>query len=201
MSGHADLTRLGAVDAREVLRLAWDDWFEEPFGGLAEPGEMDAPPQSQDPFADAGHGFGMPAAHDARLWLLLVPCNRPADALAILDWSYSEMAPEVTAALLSSWEERFAAVPVQLQPASVVLHIGAPPTSLAQAHALTAEIAATTEEVLDSDSLDAGAQLLLSPGLPPPTGPCLTNTAWQITFRQQCPAELCASWFVDGAGH
>jgi hypothetical protein len=98
------------------------------------------------------------------------------------------MPPELTAAVLRSWEERFGAVPVQLDPSTVVLHADAPPTSVRQVRALAAEMAAITENV--EDLRDAEQLLLTPPPLPRWAWPHLSTTLWRIAFVQQFPDVL-----------
>jgi Domain of unknown function (DUF4253) len=89
-------------------------------------------------------------------WLLLVSCNRPADVGAVLDSVHSSIPHPVLTGLLRSWEERFGMIPVQIDAASVTLHISAPPTTLEQAEALVAEI----ELAQSSSECPAGQELL-----------------------------------------
>lgn len=72
--------------------------------------------------------------------LLLVPVNRPADAITMLGFIQSEVAsdPDLTA-VARSWEQRFAAVVTTIGPGTLGLAVGRPPGDADQALALAAE--------------------------------------------------------------
>jgi Domain of unknown function (DUF4253) len=72
--------------------------------------------------------------------VLLVPCNRPADALIALGHRPETTDAAELGSVLRSWEERFSAVPVELTPSTVTLAVGAPPTTADQALRLAAEL-------------------------------------------------------------
>jgi len=74
--------------------------------------------------------------------VMLVPCRIPADALAAVGLRTDDgrrVEPAIATAVFRSWQERFGAIPVAFAPASVVLAVGAPPTTRAQASALAGE--------------------------------------------------------------
>ncbi len=125
-TGHADLDQLGTVDAEDFLRRLGGEDFE----GLAAPSTL--PDALADPFAEIND-------KPEPRWLLLVPCNRPADVAAVLDWQYSFVAHAAITALLRSWEERFGAVPVEFSPSELTLHAIAPPTTQEQERLLAVE--------------------------------------------------------------
>jgi hypothetical protein len=66
--------------------------------------------------------------------LLLVPCNRPADAITMLGGLAGEVQAPTISAVLRSWEERFFATAYEVAPDLVKLAVEAPPAS--EEHAL-----------------------------------------------------------------
>lgn len=134
----------GAIDLRTietdpaaVLRAA----SEDPFPGLA-PGN----PPGAVSIADIAEPLELLQAEQgiAAEWsLLLVPCNRPGDALAVLGHEFcTGFTPAQLASVTRSWEERFSAVLVALDPTLTVFAVGAPPRSSEQALGLEAELSA-----------------------------------------------------------
>ena len=119
-----DLRHLGVFSAEEVLHAAWvDATSPRPLGvfpGLAPATVPNAPAQTaRDPFARINPELTFPSTgHDRRCLLLLVPVQRPADSIAALGWDHSFMPHPMAAAVLRSWEERFGAVPVAVEPSS-----------------------------------------------------------------------------------
>ena len=71
--------------------------------------------------------------------LLLVPCTRPAHAVAAMGADCGELLGTVAAIVLASWEERFGAVVTALAPGSTTLVLEAPPTNLEHALRVAAE--------------------------------------------------------------
>ena len=164
------------------------------FSGLAEPSEL-----AQSPTADPFEAVSDDAQRES--WrpprrLLLVPCSRPADVLAVLGWDYSQLPAPLIAAVLRSWEQRFAAVPVELEPSALTLHIGAPPTRIEQARKLAAEIAGIVEgPLLAGAALEGLAQTLLTgrgelaTDLPSPDLD-VSPTLWRFAFREEATDAL-----------
>ena len=68
------------------------------------------------------------------------PVNRPAEAITMLGFIYSEVGsdPDLTA-VARSWEQRFAAVVTTIGPGTLGLAVGRPPGDADQALALAAE--------------------------------------------------------------
>lgn len=139
MPGGGDSRAVEGVDAAAVLTEGWTtlktgplevrDPFVE-FPGLAGPSEVTSARNGSDSFAAALPG-------SARL--LLVPCNRPADAITILGGLSTEHDPSHLSAVLRSWEERFAAVAIEVGPSWLALGVSAPPTNTDQALQVAAE--------------------------------------------------------------
>ncbi|GEM_PF-2741732 len=165
-----DLDEVTTLDVAEVLSSAWEDYGFDPaqFLGLADgssqPGEIDA--------------FSI--LDGAEPWiqrpgrrLLLVPCTRPADSLAVLGLHGERLPPGRLCAVLRSWEERFSAFLIDLSPSSVTLAVHAPPTAPEQARRLAAEIAAiaTTDELMEADGIESLAATLQQ------------AQHWQMTFE------------------
>jgi hypothetical protein len=137
LGGHGDLDAIDRIDVEDALRQSWS---HTPW-----------PPGSTEPFTDfpglapaAKHsspGFNPLAAErvGADAWLLLVPCNRPADAITMLGGLAGEVEAPVISAVLRSWEERFSATAYEVAPDLVKLSVAAPPATEEQALLVAAE--------------------------------------------------------------
>ena len=95
--------------------------------------------------------------------LLVVPCLSPADALHVLDWESGGTPIALLTVLLRSWERRFAAVPVQLEPSAVTLHVGAPPADAQGRAEFVSELAAVADGGRDPTMLVPGARIVIAP--------------------------------------
>ena len=136
LGGHGDLDAIGGVDVGEVLRESWSraPWppgSTEPF--TLFPGLAVASPERP----VASRPFERASGEAARL--LLVPCNRPADAITMLGGVGGEVGGPVISAVLRSWEERFAATAYEVEPDLVLLEVAAPPTKDEHALRVAAE--------------------------------------------------------------
>jgi hypothetical protein len=139
LGGHGDLDAIGGIDVEDVLRQRWSDtpWptgSTDPFTtfpGLAPAAEHRPP--GLNPFAAAAEE----PLGDA--CLLLVPCNRPADAITMLGGLAGVVDAPNISAVLRSWEERFFAVAYEVAPDLVKLAVAAPPASQEHALLLAAE--------------------------------------------------------------
>lgn len=173
--GHGDADAIAAANAEELMRAAWESWppnpeatapFGHAFPGLAAAG---APPTgSSDPFGILARDVRAPSGPGRRL--LLVPCNRPADVLTVLGLVTTRFEVAEVSAMMRSWEERFDAVPAEVEhPALVTLAVGSPPSGLEQARLLAAELmaAAPTGESGSPGALEELAALV-SDGAQPP---------------------------------
>lgn len=180
-----DSAHVGKVTADEVLQAGYPDEVLGSFGGLAaSSADTD---WIVDPFA-AISARPYQGSQPQRQ-LMLVACERPADVLAAAGWAYSTIPLAMTAAVLRSWEERFLAVPVQLEPDAFVLSIGAPPTTLEQAVLLAGELTAITQTPIWPGMLAEIAQLLLPDGSPDYSNQDLSEfslspTLWKIRFSE-----------------
>lgn len=126
------------LDPEAVLRKAT---YGAPFDGLAASSGAKRP----DPFgAFVRMEAGEPAADPL---LLLVPVNRPADAVALLGLIQSEITDDLgLTAVVRSWEERFGAVVTAIETGSLGLAIGDPPANALQSRALARELRAFAPE-------------------------------------------------------
>ena len=132
LGGHGDLDAIDRIEVEDALRQSWSQWPWPPgstdpftdFPGLAPAAKHSSP--GPNPFAAERVG--------ADACLLLVPCNRPADAITMLGGLASEVEAPVISAVLRSWEERFSAIAYELAPDLVKLSVAAPPAT--QEHAL-----------------------------------------------------------------
>jgi Domain of unknown function (DUF4253) len=190
-----------AVDIDEIMRVQWESWNRSTWGpkpifpefpGLAEAQGASEDGASGDPFALINDDTRRQSWEPTRS-LLLVPCRRPADVLAVVGWDFSQMPYPIMTALLRSWEERYAAVPVQIDPSTIILSVGRPPQTHTQAQRLVAEFAAVCELdlVADDDWLERTTSLLLHGSPIGPEFDTLSPTHWRISFQEQ-PSEALA---------
>jgi hypothetical protein len=175
LGGHGDLDAIDTVDVAAALRQLWDRTSPDPaasepltaFTGLAP--ASPTPTRVVNPFgSDDGVG-----ADPARL--LLVPCNRPADAITVLGGLATETDAPLISAVLRSWEERFAAVATAVIPSGAHLSVAAPPGRIDQALLLAAEHQAfcPREDAGGPGALRDLAHKLLA-------GAATPRTAWEV---------------------
>lgn len=198
LGGSEDLEVIDASDAREVLRDAWESTPPNPEAtapfGCAFPGLATASVThesalaSQDPFRVLADRPRDPWPYPGRR-LLLVPCNRPADATTVLGYESTGIDAPRIGAVLRSWEERFAAVPVELGPSTLTLVVGAPPTTFEQALGIAAEhhAVAPTEDSGRPGAIHDLAGTLLdgragTDGWRPTLA--LSPNLWELAFRE-----------------
>jgi hypothetical protein len=149
LHGATFLDTIDEVNVREMLAERWQTTSRQPeatepfttFPGLADPtptaaeSELESVLAAGSPFDRMNEGLGSPR-------LLLVPCNRPADALTVVGGPEIEIAPYVVSAMLRSWEDRFQATAYEIEPSAIKLSVKAPPTATDQALHLAAEMLA-----------------------------------------------------------
>jgi hypothetical protein len=133
--------RVDAIDVEAVLRSGWDRLAAHP-AGLVEPvgprfpglaaGSLVDPAAARDPFQLA-------ELLSVAARLMIVPCNRPADCVALIGGLAVEVDGAEISAVIRSWEERFGAVLVAVEPSLATLAITAPPGAPEQALAAAAE--------------------------------------------------------------
>jgi hypothetical protein len=148
---------MGRVDASTAEAILAEQWKRHPpkrswvfplstdFPGLAEP--TGKPRPYFDPFGllrerQRADSSWNPAALTPSL--MLVPCRRPADAVAriglLCGTAYAGVEdPALVSSVLRSWEDRFHAVLVALAPGEVALAVGAPPATFEEALHIAAE--------------------------------------------------------------
>lgn len=180
MSGDGELDTIDDVNAAELLEREWaalsHGQWSEPYGahfpGHAAPVPRDPSPPF-DPFQTVKrHFLGASESLEARL--LMVPCNRPADALTALAFVGEGFRSEHLSAILRLWEERFGAVVAVVDPGYTFLGVEAPPQTFPHALLLAAEQFAVASQS-DPDlhgSLAGYAKVLLG------------NPVWGVSWRR-----------------
>lgn len=188
LDGHGDVRKIARRDIDDIRTHAhrelplsgeeiepFDSWPPPPAATSTAP-----PPQPFDPCSVLLD----PPLRDCCRQLLLIPCNRPADALSALDWRSDLFDSDQVGAILRSFEERFAAVPVALHLIDVVcLAVARAPTTRQDAERLAAEL--TVLAPGDPASIAAKAAALL--GQPPdphiPPERVLTPRRWDLILE------------------
>jgi hypothetical protein len=136
---------LAAVWSRHPPRASWVEPYGTRFAGLAERGVPSA--GAFDPFALYEQRQRSRSSWDdvaLRPRLVLVPCRRPADVIAVIGLqcgtAYAGIEDQaLVSSVLRSWEDRFEAYVVGLDPGGLTLAVGSPPTKSGQALRLAAE--------------------------------------------------------------
>jgi hypothetical protein len=155
-ASHVDGDPAGAdhVDVARLLRSTWGGFTPQgrtlpPFPGLApaSPGIGSGP----DPFEFITSPTEPPLSGGNVL--VLVPCNRPADAISAMGFSATEeyTNAELTA-VVRSWEERFGAVLTTAD--QIGLSIESPPRSERQVVQLAAEQDAFAPDGIETEGTD-----------------------------------------------
>lgn len=140
---HPVLAEVARLDAAEILDDQWpgacyvDCDCRDPFGATF-PGLVPAPEPVDDPVAAAIRFAGGPR----RAHLAVVPVSRPADIPATLGWLGAgnylyDLA--CMSAVLRSWEDRFGAVLVHMDSATLLLSVAAPPSTREECLGVAAE--------------------------------------------------------------
>ena len=140
MQQPGDVEPIDAVDVEALLRRRWEylnstyQGNESIFGPTPPRlagGSPPVPEETARPFQRL--------PRDAQARLLLVPCNRPADAIAVIGGLDSDMTGPEISAVLRSWEGRFSAIPVAAEPRQAWLAVESPPLNPDQAAMLAGE--------------------------------------------------------------
>ena len=180
--------RVDGIDVEAVLRRGWDRLATHP-AGLVEPvgprfpglaaGSLVDPAAARDPFRLAELLGGA-----ARL--MIVPCNRPADCVALIGGLAVEVDGAEISAVVRSWEERFGAALVAVEPSLATLAITAPPDTPEQALAAAAEqLAFCPPETVGPGILEQLASILIGQAAPPVAGrfpPTLSASVWPVAW-------------------
>ena len=185
---------IDALDAAEIAARWWESSdfnpaaiapFGKPFPGLAQRSTTTS--EDAAPFRVVNEKLGWQDTPGRQI--LLVPCNRPTDVLEVIGWRGQRLEVAEVCAMLRSWEERFAAVPIALDAWATTLAVGRPPTTMEQALHLAVEMAAvsTVETIYyDHDLRTLAAKLLWTPGMPKqPLHGDFTPTHWCLDFDHQ----------------
>jgi hypothetical protein len=157
--------RVDTVDVEAVMRRGWDRLAVHPAGlvepigprfpGLAAGSPVD-PATARDPF-ELAKLLGIAAR------LMIVPCNRPADCVALIGGLAVEVDGAEISAVIRSWEERFGAVLVSVEPSLATLAITTPPRTSEQALAVAAEqLAFCPPEAVEPGTLAQLASSIIS---------------------------------------
>jgi hypothetical protein len=180
LGGAGNVDSVDGVDVSQVLAERWRRHTRRPewvaplgveFPGLAEATEvsLDRP----DPFVQLHeHRRSVAGSLDPRL--MLVPCNRPADAITAVGFDPVGVDVADVSAVLRSWEERFGAVAVELEPSVISLSVDAPPRTEEQALLIAAEqhALAPWEDAGRPGALLERARVLLGDATPPRLWEC-----------------------------
>lgn len=154
MGGHGNIDAVELFDPEQIMRDEWPHGTQpaailrelEPLGtefpGLAQASD---PPPAHDPFAVYQQALAARSPGEPYARLMLVPCSRPADVPLLLGFHESSIGWAQYGAVLRSWEERFAAVPIVMTLTDLSLAVAAPPTTPDQAMRLAAEHLAVTD--------------------------------------------------------
>jgi hypothetical protein len=118
--------------------------------------------------------------------LMIVPCNRPADCIALIGGLAVEVDGAEISAVIRSWEERFGAVLVAVEPSLATLAITAPPRAPGQALAAAVEqLAFCPPETVQPGTLEQLASIVLGEAaLPGAAGfpPTLSASVWPVAW-------------------
>lgn len=177
MYGHGDLDAIDGVDLHALLARSGDD--QPPSRDIAVR-DTDAHRSDEDSGADPFPDWAL--SEPARL--LLVPCNRPADAVTALGGVAADIDPPQISAVLRCWETRYGAILFEVAPGLVRLSVAHPPTDHGQALIVAAEMHALSAESSDVHHQtveQVAAELLgVRPHAVPPHEPALARTSWDI---------------------
>ena len=161
-SGELDPVPLARGDALEAAAVLAEGWADSLV------------PMGENPYVEHLHPYGAafpglaaplgreccpaPVTADALdPWmprrLGLVPCRRPADAVALIGWhgAINSRSPVQVSAVLRSWEDRFGVVLAELRFATLTLLVPHPPRDVPEALPIAAELAALCPDVLSQD--------------------------------------------------
>ncbi len=180
--------RVDVIDVESVLRRGWDRLAAHP-AGLVEPvgprfpglaaGSLVDPAAARDPFQLA-------ELDSVAARLMVVPCNRPADCIALIGGLAVEVDGAEISAVIRSWEERFGAVLVAVEPSLGTLAITSPPGAPEQALATAAEqLAFCPPETVEPGILEQLASILVGQAALPGAAhfpPTLSASVWPVAW-------------------
>jgi len=180
--------RVDAVDVEAVLRRGWERLSSDRadlvkpvgsrFPGLAATSHVDR--------AAAREPFKLAELLGDAARLMIVPCNRPADCVALIGGLAVEADAAEISAVIRSWEERFGAVLVAAEPSLATLAITAPPTTPEQALAVAAEqLSFCPPDSVEPRALEQLAAILVGQATQPAAGPfppTLSVAVWPVAW-------------------
>jgi hypothetical protein len=146
LPGHGSIEAVDALDPAAVVAQHWDRTYSHgDVLGLGGPGLAEGSARPSTPLSPAQRfaplrGRLSLVNRSPERRLVLVPCRRPADVFAALNPEIeSPLTNAEITALLRSWEERFDAVPIEIDELVFTFSVGAPATTAEQALRLGAE--------------------------------------------------------------
>jgi hypothetical protein len=165
----ASVSDIDAADPDGLLRAGWSDYVRHHhIDSINDPGPPSLPPSPPAQRVDRRGSMtdlGTVAVVDARL--MVVACSRPADAIALIGGVGSPVPGAIISAVLRSWEQRFGAVPVAIEPGHFWLAVPMPPYERDRAHDVAAEYCAFCP-LPDDPTIEALVSLLMSAEQLPP---------------------------------
>ena len=141
------------LDGADVLRQLWETHRNDgaPFPGIAS-GSRRAGAAPVDAFGTLAISKILQSSADAGWVLILVPVNRPADAITMLGFVRTEIMSDARlTAVARSWEERFGAVLASVGPGELGFAVSDAPRSASQALALVGEQNAFSPDTAEDD--------------------------------------------------
>lgn len=134
---------IGSIDVEALLRAGSEAFAaRDPRGALPVGSRLPSLAAARSRSSPADNPFTRLPRGDRRAHLLLVPCNRPADAIAVIGGLACETGGPEISAVMRSWEERFGAVPVAVEPSRSWMAVDDPPENPEQAVLLAGEYCA-----------------------------------------------------------
>jgi Domain of unknown function (DUF4253) len=174
--------RVDAVDVEAVFRRGWERVASHP-AGLLEPIGPSFPGLATGSRVDPGaaaNPFELAGLLEVRARLMIVPCNRPADCVALIGGLAVEVGGAEISAVIRSWEDRFGAVLVSVQPSQALLAVTSPPGSPEQALGAAAErMAFCPPESVEPGTLEQLASIVRGELLPAGAEAWSTGT-WSV---------------------
>jgi hypothetical protein len=171
MYGGGIVDRIDDIDLEEIRAQHAPEHAGTAQAAIADPAPSEAP---TDPF---------PArALEEPTRLLLVPCNRPADAVTALGGVAGTTDPPMVSAVLRRWEERHATILYEVAPSLTRLSIAHPPEDREQALAIATEARAILDRDDPRSASDLADELLGDTPHPSTTHerPTLNRDSWDI---------------------
>lgn len=180
--------RVDAIDVEAVLRRGWIRLAAHP-AGLVEPVGPRFPGLAARSLVDpaaARDPFQLAELLSVAARLMIVPANRPADCVALIGGLAVEVDGAEISAVIRSWEERFGAVLVAVEPSLATLAITAPPSAPEQALTVAAEqLAFCPPETVEPGTLEQLASIVIGQAAGPHAArfpPTLSDSIWPVAW-------------------